>query len=198
MILAGGGRALLERSSQNPDRHFDSRTDPVIGWLNGTIIVLIDSGEDLQFGAGDIDWSFEHIPGHSLGTGRSGEGTGERIVAGSGREKILCVDGNGRDFDDFPFFRGKILPESIEERRGRRIPFEKYGNDRKVTICVRVDKVGDQIVFFPVDVLFTRMMEMKLLESVNLVADGQCAAWSIIHHNRVAIIDDAERHSACN
>jgi len=115
----------------------------LVGWLNGAIIVLVYFGEGIQLGFGDIDWSFEHIPGDSLGTGRSGERTGERIVASSGREEILGVDGNGRDFDDFPSFRGKILPESIEERGRIRIPFEKYGNDRKVAICVRVDEVGD-------------------------------------------------------
>ena len=116
---------------------------PLVGWLNGAIIVLVYFGEGIQLGFGDIDWSFEHIPGDSLGTGRSGERTGEGIVASSGREKILGVDGSGRDFDDSSFFRGKILPESIEERGRSRIPFEKYGNDRKVAICVRVDEVGD-------------------------------------------------------
>jgi hypothetical protein len=57
--------------------------------------VLVYFGEGIQLGFGDIDWSFEHIPGDSLGTGRSGERTGERIVASSGREEILGVDGNG-------------------------------------------------------------------------------------------------------
>ena len=37
---------------------------------------------------------------------------------------------------------------------------------------------------------------MELFESVDLVADGQCAARSIVHHDSVTIIDDAERHSA--
>ena len=37
---------------------------------------------------------------------------------------------------------------------------------------------------------------MKLFESVDLVADGQSAAGSIVHHDGVTIIDDAERHSA--
>ena len=37
---------------------------------------------------------------------------------------------------------------------------------------------------------------MELFESVDLVADGQSAAGSIVHHDGVTIIDDAERHSA--
>src|SRR5580704_9750980 len=134
-------RCVAVRKKTVPLLRFENY--PLIGWLNGAIVVLVYSGEDLQFGPGDIDWSFEHIPGDSLGTGRSGERTRERIVADIGREEILCVDGNGRDFHDSPFFRGKILPESIEERGGRRIPFEKYGNDRKVALGVRVDEVGD-------------------------------------------------------
>ncbi len=35
---------------------------------------------------------------------------------------------------------------------------------------------------------------MKLLESVDFVADGQRAARRIVHHNRVTIVDDTERH----
>ena len=61
-------------------------------------------------------------------------------------------------------------------------------------VDVGVDKVNDEIVV-AVDALFTRMMKMELLESVGLVADYQCAAGSIVHHDRVAIIDDAERHN---
>ena len=34
---------------------------------------------------------------------------------------------------------------------------------------------------------------MKLLERIGLVADGQSAAWRVVDHDGVAIVDDAER-----
>jgi hypothetical protein len=56
-----------------------------------------------------------------------------------------------------------------------------------------MDKVRDHVEALPVDVFLARVVEMKLLERIGLVADYKRAAWRVIDHYGVAIVDDAER-----
>jgi hypothetical protein len=54
-------------------------------------------------------------------------------------------------------------------------------------------KVRDHIEALPVDVFLAGVVEMKLFESIGLVADSKSATRRVIDHDCVAVVDDAER-----
>jgi len=56
-----------------------------------------------------------------------------------------------------------------------------------------VDQVSNHVEPLAVDVLLAWMVEVKLFEGINLVANCQSAAWRVIDHDGVAIVDDTER-----
>jgi hypothetical protein len=50
----------------------------------------------------------------------------------------------------------------------------------------------DHLEALPVDPLFTRMVEMELLQLVLPVADGDETAWRVVDLNGVAVVDDVK------
>jgi hypothetical protein len=56
-----------------------------------------------------------------------------------------------------------------------------------------VDKVRNHVEAIAIYVLLTGMVKMKLLQTIGLVADCECAARSVIDHDGVAVVNDAQR-----
>jgi hypothetical protein len=85
-----------------------------------------------------------------------------------------------------------VVPKRVQKRVCC-ASLEQDRDDGTVAASVGVDQVSNHVEPLAVNVLLARMVEVKLFEGINLVANCQCAAWRVIDHDGVAIVDDAER-----
>src|SRR5262249_45883811 len=127
---------------------------------------------------------------NSLCTGRRCERTAVRVVTMLRGHKVYYVYGNRRNFNGFVLLLRNVLPERFQKRIGS-TDLEQDGDNGEVAVRVGVDQMPNHIEALPKDMLLTGMVEMKLFEGIGLVADCEGAAWRVVNHDGVAVVDDA-------
>jgi hypothetical protein len=97
----------------HPAQSFTFEHESVINGLSRTCVVRVESCEPLDLAGRNCDGMFQNEPGHVFGAGRSGQGSGESIVAPVCRQEIRCIDRYAVVVFFFVFFLWQVAPELL-------------------------------------------------------------------------------------
>ncbi len=160
--------------------------------LDRPVIVRIELGEGFDLRLGHVRRRAQHVPHHTFRARRRSERSRKREIGVIRRQQVLGVDGDGRNVGVLVLFLGDVRPNGGDFGIVGAL-VEEDSDPRSIAGVIAVHQMYFERVGFPVDVAFTRMMKVELLQRVDMIADVEGAAGGIVDHDRVAVIDDTER-----
>jgi len=157
--------------------------------------VLVDLGKALQLCVRHFNRFFQHEPVDLFAAWRSGQGTGEVVIALRSWQQLADIDADACHFLRLAFLLRQGIPQGLHQRILRAFA-EQHRYHGQLAFRVFVHQVRHHRIAAAIDLFFARLVEVELQQVVALAVDRDAAAWGVVHLDGMAVVENLQRRRA--